>query len=188
MTSSYFWQRRNTRLRPLSEQDVDAYLATDLDSEAKRVLNYGIGLPRSRSSQAETLPVDFKHAPERLDFAIETIDEEFVGFCAINQIDEQSGNFSTVSFVSEKHRRQSHAEDAKHLMLTYMFDERRFEKYNTDCIETNEAIIAHFLKLGCVEEGRRRKRVFTNGQYYDIILFGMTREEWNAQRETVSEV
>lgn len=180
--ATYFWERNNTRLRPLTEDDVDDYLSADLDSEAKRVLNGEIGLPRSRASQAETLSANFKNAPSRLDFAIETLDKQFVGFCAIDQINEQSGNFSTVSFVLEPYRRNKHAEDAKYLMLTYMFDERRFEKYNTDCSEANEAIIEHFRKLGCVEEGRRRRKIYTNGRYYDELLFGLTKEEWNANK------
>lgn len=176
----YFWERNLTRLRPLEERDVDAYLSADLDSEAKRVLNFEVGLPRSKSSQLETLPINFKNAPQRLDFAMETLDGKFVGFAAIDQIEEQSGTFSTVTFVLEPHRRQGHATDAKQLMLTYMFDERRFNKYNTECIETNEAIQAHFRQIGCEVEGRRRQTVFTNGRYYDEILFGLTAEEWRA--------
>ena len=176
---SYFWELGDTRLRPLREDDLEDYLAADRDSEGKRVLNGVVGLPRSSSSQAKMLPVEFKNAPERLDFAIETADEVFVGFCAIDQIDEQSGNFSTVTYVAESFRRKGHAERAKHLMLGYMFDERRFEKYNTDCVETNEAMLAHLKKLGCIEEGRRRRRTYSNGRYYDELLFGMTREEWN---------
>jgi RimJ/RimL family protein N-acetyltransferase len=176
--ADYFWERGDIRLRPLGDEDVDAYLSADLDSEAKRVLNHCVGLPRSRASQAESLPVDFKNAPQRLDFAIETLKGEFVGFAAIDRIEEQSGNFSTVTFILEPYRRKHYAEDAKVLMLRYMFDERRFEKYNTDCVETNEAIIGHLRKLGCVEEGRRRRRIFTNGRYFDEILFGLTKEEW----------
>ena len=109
------------------------------------------------------------------------LEGEFVGFAAIDQIEEQSGNFSTVTFVLEAFRRKGYAEDVKHLMLSYMFDERRFEKYNTDCIESNEAIISHLKKLGCVEEGRRRRRIFTNGQYHDEVLFGLTRDEWKGR-------
>jgi len=33
-------------------------------------------------------------------------------------------------------------------------------------------------KLGCVEEGRRRQMVYTQGRYYDEILFGLTRSEF----------
>ena len=176
--TSYFWERGNTRLRPLQEDDLEAYLSADLDSEGKRLLNWAVGLPRSKTSQAESLPINFKFAPKRLDFAIETLDKEFIGFAAIDEIEEQSGNFSTVLYLLESYRRKGHAEDAKQMMLEFMFNERRFEKYNTDCMENNDAIIAHLRKIGCVEEGRRRKRIFTNGRYYDQLLFGLTRDEW----------
>ena len=177
---TYFWELGNTRLRPLRDDDVDVYLSADLDSEAKRMLNYGVGLPRSKESQAESLPTNFKNAPERLDFAIETLAGKFVGFAAIDRIEESSGNFSTVSFILECCRRKQHAEEAKQLMLRYMFEERRFEKYKTECIETNDAIMGHLRKIGCVEEGRRRRNIFTNGRFYDQILFGLTKEEWRA--------
>ena len=178
----YFWQQGNTRLRPLREDDVGAYLTSDLDSEAKRALNYCVGLPRSRESQLAALPADFKNAPSRLDFAIETKGADFAGFAAISEIDEQHGTFSTVLFVLESHRRQGHADRAKQLMLRYMFDERRFNKYNTACLSTNEAILAHLKNIGCREEGRRRQSVFTEGCYQDQVLLGMTADEWRANQ------
>ena len=68
----------------------------------------GSACPERGASQAQALPVDFKNAPERLDFAVETLEKEFVGFCAIDQIHEQSGNFSTVTFILEPYRKQGH--------------------------------------------------------------------------------
>ena len=179
--SDYFWELGNTRLRPLRENDVERYLSADLDSEAKRSLNYAVGLPRSLESQAESLPVNFKNAPARLDFAVETSSGEFVGSVAISDINEQSGTFSTVSFILKDYRRSGHAERAKDLMLRYMFGERRFQKYNTVCMESNTAIIAHLKKLGCKEEGRRRRTIYTNGRFYDQLLFGLTKEEWESK-------
>ena len=40
--------------------------------------------------------------------------------------------------------------------------------------------IALPMNLSFVEEGRRRRQMFFNGQYHDEILFGMTREEFDA--------
>jgi RimJ/RimL family protein N-acetyltransferase len=37
-----------------------------------------------------------------------------------------------------------------------------------------------FQKLGGVEEGRRRETVYSGGKYHDEILFGLTREEFEA--------
>lgn len=33
-------------------------------------------------------------------------------------------------------------------------------------------------KVGCVQEGVRRKVIYTNGRYYDLILFGLTKDEF----------
>ena len=33
-------------------------------------------------------------------------------------------------------------------------------------------------KIGCVREGVRRKVIYTNGKYHDLILYGLTREEF----------
>ena len=51
---------------------------------------------------------------------------------------------------------------------------------NSACLHTNEASIRLHKKLGFLEEGRRRRQVFFNGEYHDEILFGMTREEFDA--------
>ncbi|WP_254848749.1 GNAT family protein [Paenibacillus sp. FSL H8-0282] len=33
-------------------------------------------------------------------------------------------------------------------------------------------------KVGCVQEGVRRKVIYTNGQYLDLLLFGLTKDEF----------
>jgi RimJ/RimL family protein N-acetyltransferase len=38
-------------------------------------------------------------------------------------------------------------------------------------------------KLGFQEEGRRRRQVFFNGEFHDDVLFGMTREEFDAREK-----
>lgn len=33
-------------------------------------------------------------------------------------------------------------------------------------------------KLGCIQEGIRRQMVYTDGKYFDEILFGLTKDEF----------
>lgn len=47
----------------------------------------------------------------------------------------------------------------------------------------NPASIRLHQKLGFVEEGRRRRQWFYNGEFHDEILWGMTREEYEASRK-----
>jgi RimJ/RimL family protein N-acetyltransferase len=47
-------------------------------------------------------------------------------------------------------------------------------------VHGNEASIRLHRALGFLEEGRRRRNLFFDGQYHDDILFGLTREEFDA--------
>ena len=69
----------------------------------------------------------------------------------------------------------------KRILLRYGFWERRYQKCNSACVHTNEASIRLHRKLGFVEEGRRGRQVFFSGEYHDDVLFGLTREEFDAQ-------
>jgi RimJ/RimL family protein N-acetyltransferase len=66
------------------------------------------------------------------------------------------------------------------ILLRYGFRERRYQKCNSACIQTNAASIALHKKLGFTEEGRVRRRWFYGGRYHDEVLFGMTVEEFEA--------
>jgi RimJ/RimL family protein N-acetyltransferase len=47
-------------------------------------------------------------------------------------------------------------------------------------VDTNDASVRLHKKLGFIEEGRRRRQFFLNGRYYDDLLFGLLREEFEA--------
>jgi RimJ/RimL family protein N-acetyltransferase len=64
-------------------------------------------------------------------------------------------------------------------LLRYGFHERRYQKANSACLEINTESIRLHQTLGFREEGLRRRHVYTNGRYYDDILFGLTREEFD---------
>lgn len=36
-------------------------------------------------------------------------------------------------------------------------------------------------KVGCIQEGVRRKVIYTDGQYLDLLLFGLTKDEFMAR-------
>ncbi len=70
--------------------------------------------------------------------------------------------------------------DAVRLLLRYAFFELRMQKANATTVAFNQGSIRLQLALGFQEEGRRRRMVYTDGNYFDELLFGMTREEFEA--------
>jgi len=178
-----FWRGERIRLRPLSKADAIHWVAFDDDSEAIRTLNLGISLPRSADQAAEWAErfADFKNADEAMIFTIETHDGDYLGSLNLGAVDRRHGTFSTGTRLSHAHRGNGYAMEAKRIVLRYAFDELRLQKYNLRCLETNAAVIRHAALLGCQPEGRIRRNVFTNGRFYDELLFGLTREEFEAK-------
>jgi RimJ/RimL family protein N-acetyltransferase len=176
----YYWQGPRLRLRALTRADLDIWLAEDTDTEAVGNLAYGVELPKSPAA-ADAFAAqfgDFNNTHQRVMFTIETLDGEVVGGINIHTMDQKNGTFSTGERIYRAHRGKGYAAEAKEIVLRYAFHELRYQKYHVACIETNAAQIRALTKFGCREEGRRRRMIYTGGQYFDELLFGMTKEEF----------
>jgi RimJ/RimL family protein N-acetyltransferase len=180
--SRYFWQGDKVRLRPLRMEDAEQSFVNSLDSPTRQVLQLGIELPTSVEKQRAVLEkfADCKDADGVILFVIETLEGVNVGGISFHSRDRKNGTFGFGIVIQRAHRGQGYAHDAVRILLRYAFWERRYQKCNSACVHTNEASIALHTKLGFVEEGRIRRNLFFNGRYYDDVLFGLTREEFDA--------
>lgn len=114
-------------------------------------------------------------------FTITTLDDHSVGGVNLNSIDEKNGTFSVGMQIDRDHRGKGYGTAAMRLVLQYAFLERRLNKYYGSVLEGNIASAQMLKKLGCVEEGRRRQMVYSQGRYYDELLFGLTKSEFAAR-------
>ena len=173
----------------MRQEDVALWLAEERsDSEAVRMLNPGMDLPKSeQDAQAFAKRyADFGHRHERIMFSIETLDGELAGGINIPCVNQRNGTFETGTRIYRALRGRGYGFEAKLIVLRYAFHELRFQKYNIRCLECNQPMIDHALRLGCQPEGRIRRNVYTAGRYYDDLLFGLTREEFDALDERLA--
>lgn len=180
--SRYFWQGERVRLRPLRLDDAEQSFIDALDSPSRQVLQLGIELPTSVELQRASLErfVGCKEHDGVIVFGIETLEGDSVGGLSLHSCDEKNGLFSFGIIIARAHRGHGYAEEAVRILLKYGFWERRYQKCNSACVATNTGSVALHRKLGFVEEGRRRRDLFFNGAYHDVLLFGLTREEFDA--------
>ena len=180
--SRYFWQGEKIRLRPMRAEDAEQTFISSLDSPARQFLQLGIELPTSTDLQKSFLEkyVGCQDTGGEVMFTIETIEGANVGGISLHGRDEKNGVFSFGIILGRDHRGKGYAEEALRILLKYGFWERRYQKCNSACAQTNDASIALHKKVGFVEEGRRRRQFFLGGEYHDEVLFGMTREEFDA--------
>jgi len=180
--SDYFWSGEKVRLRGLTEADAASAFAASLDSPGRRMLQLGIELPTSLEALRTELGerANCKNVDGVVVFAIDTHAGVKVGGISLHSRNRKNGTFGFGISVAPEHRGNGYAADAVRILLRYCFHERRFQKCNSACVETNAASIALHRRLGFVEEGRRRRQFFLDGRLVDDILFGLTREEFDA--------
>ncbi len=73
-----------------------------------------------------------------------------------------------------------YAPEAYCLALAYAFDRLNLRKVWAGCREDNFAAIMANKRVGFVQEGRQRQQILRNNQAYDVVLFGLFREEFLA--------
>ncbi|MNI66139.1 putative ribosomal N-acetyltransferase YdaF [compost metagenome] len=112
-------------------------------------------------------------------FAIETHDNVLVGLTNMSAIDQKNGTFGFSISINKSYRKNGYALDAARIVMRYAFHELRLQKCNSGCVSINDASRALHLKLGFREEGLRRRTIYMNGQFYDDLVLGLLREEFD---------
>ena len=186
--SRYFWQGEKVRLRPYRAEDAEQHFIDCLDSPARQILQSGVELPTSVELLKGSLEkyLGCKDAEGVILFVIESLEGKNAGGLSFHSRDEKNGTFSFGVAISRPYWGQGYATDAVRILLRYGFWERRYQKCDSACLHTNAASIKLHQKLGFVEEGRQRRQTFYNGEYYDTVLFGLTREEFDAREKGAS--
>ncbi|GGM38477.1 N-acetyltransferase [Paraliobacillus quinghaiensis] len=179
----YFWQDKLVRLRSMEQGDWESHYYNRFDTSARRLLNYEVELPPTRSEAENMIEnfIDFKQETGRIMFTIETINGENVGGINLNSIDEKNGTFSIGMQIDRDHRGKGYGTAAMCILLRYAFLERRLNKYYGSVLDGNIASATMLKKLGCLQEGVRRQMVYSDGRYIDEILFGLTKDEFNSE-------
>lgn len=182
----YFWQGDIVRLRAPRIEDATKKLREYTDTEARSWLQYGMDLPPiSLEAYSEKLEpyYDFKDTSQMTHFGIETLAGEYVGWINIFANNLRHGVFSFGISIFREYQRNGYAADAVRILLRYGFYQLRMQKCNSACIAINEGSIRLHQKLGFKEEGRRRREIYLNGQFYDDVLFGLLKEEFDENEQ-----
>jgi RimJ/RimL family protein N-acetyltransferase len=175
----YYWQNDLVRVRRSKPEDWKYHKNPGFDSDERFFSDYAQELPNDEDLSKETWEKYVNanlNSEDRILFAFETHDGEYVGGGNLHGIDERNGIFGM--FVSANEERYAIA-GAK-MLLDYAFNERRLNNCHTGFIENDTIYMPVFEKLGFKLEGVRRQQVFHKGKYWDECLYGMLAEEFNA--------
>ena len=113
-------------------------------------------------------------------FAIESPDMGVIGVSSIIDINWRNNRaWHGVMLGDADIRGKGYGVDAVMATMRYAFDELHFERLDGSMIEYNQASINFYCnKLGWKEEGRRRGWFYRRGRYWDQVVVGITKADY----------
>lgn len=174
-----FWQGKLVRLRGVEPSDAETANLWNLDSELARGVDF-VWPPVSHAQvrqEMEELSLK-KLENDIFHWIIEDARGEVVGMINTHSCNHRTGTFRYGIVTRAEHRRKGYAREAILLVVKYYFEELRYQKVTASVHSFNEASIALHERLGFRLEGRVRRMVYTRGEYFDLLWYGLTREEW----------
>ena len=135
----------------------------------------------------------FKNLEALQDFYNSQSSEDKVVWAICHQLDGHVGNVSLqgMSFINRnaefailignpEHWGKSVGLNASKVLLRHGFEKLNLERVYCGTSASNIAMQKLALQLGMVEEGRRRKHLYLNGQWEDVIEYGVLRHEFKS--------
>lgn len=175
-------------LRRVERKDLETeYFQWLNDPEVTRYMQQGI-FPNSIENMVAYYEASV-NSETQINFAIVTIAEnKHIGNIGLNSIDWVNRKAEIGHIIGKKdYWGKGVASEAMELVEAYAFDGLNLRKLCGGTRADNVPVVILFKKLGWVQEGRRREQVMRNDQVYDVLLFGLLREEYYALRAKRSE-
>lgn len=106
-------------------------------------------------------------------------DDRLIGKAMVEWIDWTNGNgFIRLGIGAEEDRRKGYGSQALSMLLRYAFSELNLYRVTAVVPAYNEGAIRLFQKFGFMEEIRRRKALNRDGEFWDLLSFGLLNAEW----------
>ncbi len=172
------------RLAPISRENLPAFTRWFRDYEVQRFLAPGVLVPITDEAEEEWYE-QASRPGESYHFSIRTLaDDELIGNCGLIGIDHKNGGASLGLYIGEKEQwDKGFGTDATRLILRFAFNELNLHRVQLQVYEYNPRAVRVYEKVGFVHEGVRRQALFREGQYHDVRLMAILRDEWRALQD-----
>jgi diamine N-acetyltransferase len=168
-------------LRPVQRADISYFLKWFNDPEVIQYL--GLYLPMTEMTEEKFIESLGTSRPATdVMLAIEAIDVDGskpIGSIGLDSTSpkDHNGTFG-IAIGDKKYWSKGYGTEAARLIIRYGFEQLNLHRISSSVFSYNERSIRMHLKVGFREEGRRREAVYKNGAYYDEVILGLLREEW----------
>ena len=177
---------KKIRLRAISADDIDPIMTWINDPDVTRGLLVG-RYPMTRETERKWIEEKMKVNPFETPFTIETVAGEYVGGISLFKIDPIEHNAELGIVIGDKSKwGKGYATEAMELIIEFGFNQLNLNMIFLGVVVSNTRAAALYERLGFVEEGRLRQRVYRDGHYHDELSMSILRTEWLARQGQAS--
>lgn len=167
------------RLRPIREEELELVMNWRMQPEITRFMYTDpvltIEMQREWFEKSKT-------DEQNLHFMIE-MDQMPIGVMNITEIDRKNQRCSWGYYVAVKEKRSLKLALALEWNLyDYVFDVLKLHKLEGEIFSFNTGVIRMHQMCGSVIEGVRKQHIWKNGEFFDVTLMGICREDWEKFR------
>lgn len=165
-------------LRPMELEDVKYKVHWVNDNEVRKTLIYS-DYPASIIGTEQWLKRVAADASRKNFMVCLKSDHTPIGFAGIKSIDRENQKCESFLGIGVKaYWGKGLGLDIKKAILQYCFSELRLNKVYSMHLVDNHAMIKINLKLGGKEEGILRDNIWHNGQFHDMVVISVLKNEF----------
>lgn len=168
-------------LRVVEKGDLEEIMKWVNKKEITKYLSYFL-YPISQEEEEKFIEKALRHNDSEKNLVIETKDKEYLGQINLHNIDWKNMNAELgIVIGKEEYWNKGYGADAIKTLLDYAFHQLNLYKVYLRVFEYNERGIRCYQKCGFKEERRLRKSHFFERKFYDVIIMGLLKEEFESQ-------
>ena len=167
-------------LRPLKIEDLEKTHEWRNNLELIK-LTQGVRFPKTTEMDRDWFNQALNDKSNRnIYFGIDEIETgDFIGIIQLNNIDYISGTANWGFMIGETiNQSKGIGTEFSTLILNYTFNNLNLRKITSYVVENNSISIRLFRKLGFNEEGILRKHYFVEGEYRDILILSLFKDDY----------
>ena len=168
-------------LAPLRREDIPTYTRWFQDYEVQRLLMPEVLVPFTSETE-ESWYESASRQTNGYTFGIRTLaDDKLIGNCSLFEISLKNRSATFGIVLGEKdYWGKGYGTEATRLTMRFGFDELNLNRIQLEVYDFNPRARRAYEKAGFCHEGIRRQALFREGQYWDIEIMAILRDDWRA--------
>ncbi len=111
-------------------------------------------------------------------FIIETLKEKQIGYTLIKDLDHKNQCAEIGLFLSPEFQEQGYGKDSFKTLMKFCFNELNLHRLMLEVFSFNDRAVQMYKKLGFQVEGTLRDAYFCEGQFHNIVIMSILRDEF----------